>query len=74
MLKFGKVFRTKGGKFGRYLYRHRKKVAFVAVPLLFKNTPDLEFTEGAKNVGVTAAGLMLMEAVMRSEGDSFFKK
>lgn len=64
MLKFGKVFRTKGGKLGRYLYRHRKKVAFVAIPLVFKNTPDLQFTEGAKNVAGTAAGLALLEAWM----------
>ena len=64
MLKFGKVFRTKGGKIGRYLYRHRKKVAFVAIPLLFKNTPDLQFTEGAKNVAISAAGLALLEAAI----------
>jgi len=64
MLKFGKVFRTKGGRIGRYLYRHRKKIAFVAIPLVFKDSPDLQFSEGAKNVAGTAAGLALLEAWM----------
>ncbi len=74
MLKYGKVFRTKGGKLGRYLYRHRKKVAFVAIPLVFQNSPELRFTEGAKNVAGTAAGLALLEMMMRQDGDSLLKK
>jgi len=67
MLKFGKVFRTKGGKLGRYLYRHGKKVAFVAIPLMFENDDDLNLTKGFRNVATTAAGLALMEAWMLSD-------
>lgn len=67
MLKFGKVFRTKGGKIGRYLYRNRKRVAFVAIPLLFNNDQDITLTKGAKDVLGTAAGLALMEAWMLSD-------
>lgn len=39
----------------------------MAIPLVFKNTPDLEFTEGAKNVAGTAAGWALLELLEHYE-------
>lgn len=69
MLKFGRVFRTKGGKLGRYLYRHGKKVAFVALAgaTIDTSREELAFTTEAKNWATTATGWAVMELLEHIE-------
>jgi hypothetical protein len=41
-LTYGRKFRNKSGQVGRYVYKHRKKIGFVALLAVEVSLPDTE--------------------------------